>query len=166
MGVSLACSRKKCSPSQRRGGAVIAVLGLETGDSSTWYRRSPRQDTVPPVVEIWTGASLSFLEGLANTPSPCLASSTSLPGSQPCPGDHPVPPSGSRQKNESSAPTVQPGAPVHNPPLHAVVTSHPQQPPGNHPPSLPQKKLPLQSHPRLPQPPSNFLFLQHTLHIH
>ncbi|KAK5600594.1 hypothetical protein CRENBAI_010400 [Crenichthys baileyi] len=46
-------------------------------------RRRRRQDTVPPVVEVWT-----------------------VPGSQPCPSDHPVPPSGSRRK---SAPSVHLG---------------------------------------------------------
>ncbi|MEQ2216615.1 hypothetical protein XENOCAPTIV_019324 [Xenoophorus captivus] len=59
----------------------------------------PLPDTVPPVVQIRTGTSTSFPEGLAHTPSSCLASSTLLPGSQPCSSDHPVPPSGSWRKN-------------------------------------------------------------------
>ncbi|KAK5599044.1 hypothetical protein CRENBAI_026658 [Crenichthys baileyi] len=51
-------------------------------DSKLLVCSSPRrQDTVPPVVEIRTGASISFREGPANTPSSCVASSTSLPGS-------------------------------------------------------------------------------------
>ncbi|MEQ2163615.1 hypothetical protein GOODEAATRI_032097, partial [Goodea atripinnis] len=77
------------------------------------FCRRRHQDTVSPVVEIRTGASLSFPEGLANTPSPCLASPTSLPGSQPCPSDHPGPPSGSQRKNKaSSALSMQLGAAV------------------------------------------------------
>ncbi|KAK5623453.1 hypothetical protein CRENBAI_014237 [Crenichthys baileyi] len=48
--------------------------------------------------EIRTGASLSFPEGLASIPSPCLASPTSLPGPQPHPSDDSVPSSGSRRK--------------------------------------------------------------------
>ncbi|KAK5598830.1 hypothetical protein CRENBAI_003693 [Crenichthys baileyi] len=71
----------------------------QSSSSSSRRRRRSRQGTVPPVMEIRTGASISLLEGLANTPSSCLASSTSLPGSQPCCSDHPMPPCGSRQKN-------------------------------------------------------------------
>ncbi|KAK5619656.1 hypothetical protein CRENBAI_010294 [Crenichthys baileyi] len=66
---------------------------------SSCRRRCHRQDTVPPVVEIQTGASISFPEGLAYTPSSCLASSTSLPGSQPCSSDHSAPSGGSWWKN-------------------------------------------------------------------
>ncbi|KAK5601361.1 hypothetical protein CRENBAI_000801, partial [Crenichthys baileyi] len=66
--------------------------------SSSRRRRLRRQDTVPPVVEIQTGASISFPEGMANTPS-CMVSSTLLPGSQPCSSDHSSPSGGSRRKN-------------------------------------------------------------------
>ncbi|MEQ2242047.1 hypothetical protein ILYODFUR_031782 [Ilyodon furcidens] len=75
----------------------------QSSSSSSRRERRHHQDTVPPVVTIWTGASISFPEGLANTPSSCLASSTLLPGSQRCSSDHPVPPSGSRRKNMANA---------------------------------------------------------------
>ncbi|KAK5622190.1 hypothetical protein CRENBAI_008249 [Crenichthys baileyi] len=175
LGVTPACRGEKLQSGQGNGGAVIAFLGLEVGDPSTWHRpvtlhfitlpakihspacnsvprrkassrpgeerssdrhsgarnwrslclgpardatlhlhapsknpqsgmqlpprlwnlysalhtsRRRRQDTVPPVVEIRTGDFISLPEGLANTPSSCLASSTSLPGSQPCSSDH------------------------------------------------------------------------------
>ncbi|KAK5605279.1 hypothetical protein CRENBAI_014250 [Crenichthys baileyi] len=41
--------------------------------SSSCHRYRRRQDIVPPVLEVRTGASLSFLGGLASAPSPCPA---------------------------------------------------------------------------------------------
>ncbi|KAK5600489.1 hypothetical protein CRENBAI_017482 [Crenichthys baileyi] len=79
-------------------------------NNNSCQRRCRRKDSLSPIMEIRTGASLSFPEGLATAPSSCLASPTSFPGFPPCPSDHSVPPSGSWQKDEArSAPSVQLG---------------------------------------------------------